>query len=307
MFSVRSNHLNVSVKCVVTTAFIALTASSIATAQTPSKLGPELSCVEQGLRDAGHSDVSDRYLALLGTVVQAQHGPFRTDDPEAFQSRVIQMIESNGYCDTSSYKPLTDNEVTQVQRLLSADKGSAMGKSGHRYISAAASEESEKVMVKLFGIGKADHRKSDFSVYFKHDSKKWDRLSPADRRKIWLKKNDRFMPSRKEYLSMQLDPNRYRLVNQEKPMNTAVLRAPNRTYNDEGWNSCRRNAIERISEKGSAWEIESRSKDAKANAACVSMANACGISVATCSGTPAQGSSATSGKAPRSGSQESVK
>lgn len=212
-----------------------------------SKLG-ELACIEQGLRDSGHGGVSDRYIALLGTAVQANQGPFRTDDPELLQTRVIQMIQAYGYCDTSEYHPMTDSEAAQARRLLNADRGMAVNKSGIAYLNSVADGKGEAMVRQLFGIGKAGDPKSDFATYFKHSNDEWLKLSPKDRQKEWKKQN-------KEH-TLESVPMWSKNTDGGVPVEE---RSNKRTYfrdlNSSQWNGCRENALKRIDQSGEAWDL----------------------------------------------------
>lgn len=118
-------------------------------AQSPARGSPRgnqdaplygLNCVQEGMKDAGLGDVSTRWLALVGTAIQTSgnhssgvnawgqpldpkyrnlnDGPFDTSDPvrlAEFRKRVIQVIQTYGYCDSKVYPNLGEDPVERTK------------------------------------------------------------------------------------------------------------------------------------------------------------------------------------------------
>lgn len=100
-------------------------------------LGKELSCVRDGLKKLGYKP-SERYLALVGTGVQAANGAYDSNQDasrQMFRSRVISMIQSYGFCDEDSYPShdIKPHHLGHMRRWLTADGGKAQPKLGLAY------------------------------------------------------------------------------------------------------------------------------------------------------------------------------
>jgi hypothetical protein len=176
-------------------------------------LGRELSCVRDGLKKLGHNP-SERYLALLGAGIQASHGPYNTArDPEAlksFQTRVIAMVQSYGYCDEAVYPSFTqDSDISTVRRLLTADNGNARNVKGMRYVEVATGSSSgtaSQPLFRLFGLrsrdqsggwfgAKPDPVEHAFTSLFARDTQAWERQDVIQRQNaftLWEGRQDRY-------------------------------------------------------------------------------------------------------------------
>ena len=104
-------------------------------------LGKELSCVHNGLANAGYSP-SEKYIAFIAAGVQASRGPWNSakDDSSRhnLQSAVISTIQAYGFCSENSYPStnLDSDDIVKMRRLITADNGAAMG-SGPEYFDQA--------------------------------------------------------------------------------------------------------------------------------------------------------------------------
>jgi hypothetical protein len=176
-------------------------------------LGRELSCVRNGLTNLGHNP-SERYLALLGAGIQASHGPYNTTrDPEAlksFQTRVIAMVQSYGYCDEAVYPSTTqDSDISTIRRLLTADNGNARNVRGMRYVevaTGAASGTASQPLFRLFGLRSRDQStpwfgsrpdpvEHAFTTMFARDPQAWERQDVIQRQSaftLWEGRQDSY-------------------------------------------------------------------------------------------------------------------
>lgn len=95
-------------------------------------LGKELSCIRNGLANAGYAP-SEKYIAFIAAGVQASRGPWNAGNDEParhlLQSAVISSIQAYGFCSESSY-PSTDIETDdfpRMRRMINAYGGAASG------------------------------------------------------------------------------------------------------------------------------------------------------------------------------------
>ena len=171
-------------------------------------LGKELTCVSDGLKSL-HYDPSDRYLAFLGTGVQAfSHGGYDVKNSaslQQFQSKVISMVQSFGVCDKDSYPPVEPKEFDQLRKWLTHGRGENKS-DGMDFIretsSPLSSSGSRSDLYAIFGVQAVDispltawwykidnkNKTGDqvadgFRQIF--DQKSWDSKPLADRQKVF--------------------------------------------------------------------------------------------------------------------------
>lgn len=253
--------------------------AAVAPGEKSKLLGEELSCIRNGLVNAGFHP-SEKYLALLGSGIQAYRGPFKTNDPESlkqYRGAVISMVQAYGVCRESVYpSPDDPREVSKIRNLLTANGGQVTS-TGMDYVGSAIGADTKtrtEALFDLFGIRgstsalfdfkSADEIERGFRNLFP-DANTWQNKNLVDRQRTftqWAGYGDRF--NKTPFEKCRADA-----VEESKSEGNA--------FNVEALNRDRRRAAVKEAPTNDAG-IQKLYRASEANSkVCAAMASACGM------------------------------